>query len=483
MSRMHTLRTSSLRTVGWRWSGILGLGLLTLAPAVVAPAARADDEDPTDVGLAKRVRELELEREREHRPQDGVSVGLRLGEARFARELARVDVTLEATNTNGQTVEWERAFPMDARAEVIRCSLQRGDGPELVARTLTFEDGRRLYGEASRGVRPTPGRDPLRVERQKADELRVTVFPVAAGETVRVRIAFVTPLVGTGRERVYTDPLWLDVKPVERHAPPPVTPGATLPFTLTSLVVEPGSLAYDRMLSPGMEPAPTSGVRLAFRPEAAVFAGSRTQVSFLAPDGLLPALAVRGGGLGTRVAVWRFDPDAFLAGHGLSELRGRATFRLTGTTGFTQRVVPGVLAADAVALPLSARVLSDAQAVTYAVEVTAPGLSKRFEVAEPLARLDADEPLGDAVTAWYRASMARHVLRWAGGDVLRLAKAVGFAVDLGVLLPGTAALAIPPAEQRALSPASRRTYRKDGALLGAPEGEADWIQPPAGSIR
>jgi hypothetical protein len=81
--------------------GIFGV-LLVAAPL----AARGDESDPTADDLARRC-EAQAARERAALPPDGVVVGLRLGEARFARELARVDVTLEATSTNGREIEWE----------------------------------------------------------------------------------------------------------------------------------------------------------------------------------------------------------------------------------------------------------------------------------------------------------------------------------------------------------------------------------------
>jgi hypothetical protein len=42
---------------------------------------------------------------------------------------------------------------MDPTAEVIACSLQRAGQVALSARSLTFEDGRRIYDET---VRPRP---------------------------------------------------------------------------------------------------------------------------------------------------------------------------------------------------------------------------------------------------------------------------------------------------------------------------------------
>jgi hypothetical protein len=75
--------------------------------------------------------------------------------------------------------------------------------------------------------------------------------------------------------------------------------------------------------------------------------------------------------------------------------------------------------------------------------------------------------------------LARRALDAAGDDPARAAAAVAFAVDAGVLLPGTAALAVPERERAGLVAESRRTYRTDGARLGAPDGEADLKSPPA----
>jgi hypothetical protein len=50
-------------------------------------------------------------------------------------------------------------------------------------------------------------------------------------------------------------------------------------------------------------------------------------------------------------------------------------------------------------------------------------------------------------------------------------------VDAGVLVPGTAALAIPENEVRWLPRASLRQYQRDGIDLG---GDAAWASPPSG---
>lgn len=482
--------TSSRRWLerGGVWA--FGLGaVLALAGGGTHPSrALADEPDPGDVGLAARVAARVAAREAERRgPDDGVRLVVRRGEARLVREVARVDVTLDATNTRGNEVEWTRSFPVDPHAEVIRCSLERQGQAELVARTLTVEDGRRIYGEARRPpptITPRGGKDPLRVERPHADLLQVTVFPVAPQETVRVRLAFVTPLAGRGRERVYTDPLWVTDDPLAERDPTltPSAPAGHEAQAEASLSVLARGLTFTDAAA-GVLPAGSTGGALAFAPPRPQEFGLRATLRFEAPDGLLPALSVPGGGLSARVALWRFDPAAFLAGRGLAHLGPRTPIHLAPLGGYTQRLVPGSFLAGDEPQPVAARVVAGAEAVTYVVEVVTPDGVQRFECAEPLARETAGEEVADAVSAWHRARMARHVLRWAGRDPQRLSAAIAYAVDVGVLLPQTAALAVPPAEQRRLPRASRRTYRNDGALLGSPNGEADFVAPPRGSLR
>jgi hypothetical protein len=59
---------------------------------------------------------------------------------------------------------------------------------------------------------------------------------------------------------------------------------------------------------------------------------------------------------------------------------------------------------------------------------------------------------------------------------------VRYAVDLGVLVEGSAALAVPDSERRRLSPRNRRLYDTDGVPLGAPRHEADLKGPPRGAL-
>jgi hypothetical protein len=454
-------------------------GLVAVAGAVGPRAALAGEGDPTDVGLGDRLKELT--RPEPVAPEDGVLVAVRVGQARFLRELARVEVTLQVHNTTNRELEWAREFPMEPAAEVIGCSLMRTGQPELIARTLTFEDGRRIYDETVRPPTPPPtGRDPLRVERQQDDRLAVTVFPVAPGESLRVRLVFAVPLEGEARRRRFLEPIWLDesTRPSPRG---PVALGREV-GTLTSLLVEPGGLAYA-----GVESATVAegarGSLLAFRPEHSGFSGAQAKLVFHAPDGALPALTVPGGGLGTVVAFWRFDPAQFLAEQGL-EARAGSTITLSAGGGLAQRLVPASVQAHGPAVTVCARVFPQAPRIPYHVTVATPDGERRVRLEQAFERSGAERELVDAVTAFYRSRLARHVLAWGRGrsaDEQR--EAVAYAVDLGVIVPGTCALAIPTDEQERLSRASRRQYRRDGAEVGAADGEADWIGPPAGAFR
>lgn len=462
-----------------RWSALAGVLGVTVAGLALPGGVCADGGDPTDVGLGAKLKELtqpELAI-----PEDGVRVGVRVGQARFLREIARVDVTLEATNTTRGQIEWSREFPMEAAGEVIGCSLMRSGQPALIARTLTFEDGRRIYDETVRPPTPPPtGRDPLRVERQRDDRLSVTVFPMAPGETVRVKLAFAVPLEGQARQRRFLEPIWLN-ESTRPSARGPQTLRREV-GTLTSLLVEPGGLAYA-----GSESATVAegarGTLLTFRPEHATDSGAQARLVFHAPEGALPALTVPGGGLGTVVAFWRFDPQAFLAQQGLQAIAG-STIELRAGGGMAQRLVPAQVKADGSAVTLCARVFPQAEHIPYHVTVATPEGERRVRLEQTFERSGADADLVDAVAAFYRSRLARHVIAWGRGrSPAEQQAAAAYAVDMGVIVPGTCALAIPSDEQELLSRASRRQYRRDGAKVGAADGEADWIGPPAGAFR
>jgi hypothetical protein len=461
-----------------KWTVFGGTGVLALA--CWSGAAGADDRDPTDVGLEEAVARA-TRPAGERVEASPVRLGFRVGEARFVRDLARVDVTLEATNTTAQVLEWDRTFPMDPSAEVIACSLQRAGQAPLLARSLTFEDGRRIYDETVRPrptVPPNPGKDPLRVERESDGRLRVVVFPVAPSETVRVHLSFATSLADRGRLRHYKDPLWVgDVRREGRLAE--VLPEAV---TSASLTLEPGVLTGARVEG-RLAMSPLSDQRLVVKPLDAVAAAMQAHVRFEAPAGLLPALTVPGAGLGTRIAFWPMDPAGFLAERGIREIPRGARLRFTARGG-TQRLVPAEIPADSPALTLVARHYAASGDLAYDVELVHGTNLTRFEVRQPVERAQADAALEDAVGGFYRARLARHVLAWAEqAPAQRRAKALAYAVDLGVILPGTCALALPREEQRTLSPLSRRTYRRDGTEIGAADGDADWVAPPAGSLR
>jgi hypothetical protein len=199
-------------------------------------------------------------------------------------------------------------------------------------------------------------------------------------------------------------------------------------------------------------------------------------VTFSVPRGDRRSIAVRGGGFGTRIALWRFDPRAFLEANGI-EARHDVRLRLVGARG-THRVAPDLFAGTDAAAPVSARLLPTQEDATLSVEVTDPrkGGVATIPVSTAVERTALDEPLEDAVIAWHLSRLARRALAWAGGDAWRRGVAVAFAVDAGVLVPGTAALAVPENEQRWLPRPSRRQYLRDGALLG----DTDWVSPPSG---
>jgi hypothetical protein len=454
----------------------------------LAALARADEgwDDERASRLGARVAAHEATRSPEAatgRPAaaaDPAAVDLEHGDARFVGEIARVDVTLDVTNRTGQVMEWARTVAIDPQAEVIGASLQRAGGEPVSCRTLPLEDARRIYGEA-RGPRPTPGapgRDPLRLERERDEALRIVVFPIAPQERVRILVTFATALRGRDDLRTYVSPIG-GFLPAEES---PQRPSDTaLPPMETVLVVHPGSLTFVPA-SPEVVPAGSAGAALRFHgaaeaPSPLALPTASGRISFAVPRGERRAIAVRGGGFGTRIALWRFDPAAFLRAHDI-EPTPDLRLRLVGTRG-TQRVAPDTFAGTDEPATVSARLLPALDAAWTVVEVVDPvrGGVASIPFAAPVERTTLDEPLEDAVIAWHLSRLARRALAWAGDDSWRRSVALGFAVDAGVLVPGTAALAVPENEQRWLPRASRRQYLRDGKELG---GDADWIGPPSG---
>jgi hypothetical protein len=404
-------------------------------------------------------------------------VRLTHGQAKFVRDLARVDVTIHVSNVGAADIEWTRVLAVDPAAEVIGAGLTRA-GEELAARTLATGDAQRIYGEI-RGWQPYR-RDPLRVERERRDQVAVAVWPLAPGETVRVRLTFVTPLRGHGTARTYVHPILEDAAPSPE--PATTTPGTgPLVDVRSQFVVDPGSLVFDGAAG-GTAPAGAVAGRLRFVTAGAAADGGRTSVRFRAPEAEAGALAVPGGGLGTRVVTWRFDPEAFLASHGISEREG-VRLVLRALPGEAGRIAPDRFDGADEAFPVAARVRPDVGSVRYAVEATGP-FGRVEDVEEVAVSAESrDRELVGAVAGWHRAQMASKAIAAAGADPARLARAVAYAVDLGVLVPGSAALAIPKAEQRLLPTESRHQYASDGVPLGAPKGEADLKSPPSGLSR
>jgi hypothetical protein len=359
-----------------------------------------------------------------------------------------------------------------------------------VAQTLTIPDARRIYGEV-RNPRPTRTRrvprrrgDPLRVERPSRERLDIVVWPIAPGETVRVGLTFVSPLRGRGVRRTYVDPIQGDLGPSPRNGAPVTTEPdmqrrAYWASMDASWLIDTGSLVPSGQPT-GMIPAGKAGGLLHYRGPSTPGYDSRPTLPLRDPDASKEAIAVVGGGLGTRVAVFHLDPVAFLEEHDLPKVSPDCSLRLRKRSGSTSRIAPWILPITGAPQPVTARLFADSSSLRYAVEVLNPegDVLHRVEVDRPVRRLKLDADRTGAITGWHRAALAARVRDWAGSNQVRVRKALAYAVDLGVLTAGTAALAVPPAERRRLRLRSRRQYFQDGAPLGAQGREADFRAPP-----
>jgi hypothetical protein len=356
------------------------------------------------------------------------------------------------------------------------------------ARTLTVADARRIDTEARtppppRVITPTTG-DPLRVERPSAGVLDVTLWPVGPGETCRAVLEFVTPLRGSGRERAFVDPLG------ESAPAPGTTPTdgvARPPLTVRSeMLVRSGEWVLASMpTNLRLAPAPEGLVRLVREPaiEYEASADRRSEdVTFRNARPTSAPLVVAGGGLLSRVALWRFDPTETLREHGIDPQAGWEVVLVP--RGTTAHLAPERFSAVGEASPVSARVSGRASVLSYDVEVRAGDtVVAKIPVRTPLQVSRVPREDADAVCAWHRARIVDRALTWAGSLQHRLDQALEYAVEAGVLVPGTAAIALPDAERRNLPRASRRQYDWDAIPLGAPSGAADLTSPPAGSVR
>jgi hypothetical protein len=495
--------------------------LLLIAPAVVAD----DWEDPRAQALEDAVRDLEREALRARadavadrygfaeRPtptpvrQDAI-VSMRTGEVRLVADLARTDVTVLVHNPTGQPLEWRSTFAIDPAAEVIGAVLAREGQDEVAARTLRDFDAQSLYAQAkiereidygdqfaSRpprwwgpGTPATGGGDPLLVERLSRKYLRVTVFPVNPSETLRVALTFVSPLRGRGEERRYVDVVQEPIGPVMSPSlrPGPVTapdalPARNLAVHGTEWFIEPGTLRLaDR--PEGMVVAGAQGERLHLVGSTRPSPDAPATVSFVTEETGSPVVAVPGGGIGTHVATWRFDAIGFLLERGVRPAPG-TTLRLVRRSASTMRIAPWTFELAAEPVPVTALVTAMADEVRYGVEVVDRdgNVLQAFDVRRDIERQPMDEVLGGAITGWHRAVVVSRVLEWAAGDFEREQQALDHAVDVGVLVPGVSAVAIPRNEQDNLFREQRRQYRHDGTTLGAQGRQADLKAPPTGS--
>lgn len=486
-----------------RPKGMTRIWIALLAGALVAggvaPALADDWEDTRRDRLEEAVRDLEIEEvaRRQGTTPDQVRssvMSLRHGKVVMVADLARAELTLEIRNTGTQPMEWSRAFAIDPLAEAIGASLQRGDAAPEIAQTLTLADARRIYGEVrtprptrTRSVPRTPGGDPLRIERPNRARMNVIVWPVAPGETVRVALTFVSPLRGRGERRTYVDPIRGDWGAVPEGSQPVTTEpdvGRTpiLASMDTRWIVDTGDLALSGVPT-GMVPAGEAGGLLHFRgPDGRERTGGPTlPLRLLRPS--RQVLAVHGGGLGTRVAVFHFDPIAFLQEHDLTHVSPDCILRIRRRAGSTSRIAPWVFPVTGEPQPVTARLFPQSPDLEYAVEVVDPEgeVLHTIEVQRPVNRTKLDRARAGAITGWHRAALAARVRDWAGNHRVKQQQALDFAVDLGVLTAGTAALAVPPAERSRLRMRSRRQYFANGAPLGAQEREADFRGPPSRS--
>ena len=423
-------------------------------------------------------------------------VHLHHGSVRMVADLARVDLTLEVQNVGVVPMEWERRYAIDPAAELIGAVLKRVNEDPIQARTLSTEDATRVY--ASIRTPPperTPGnRDPLLVSRERNDRLRIQIWPIEAQETVRVELTFVTPLRGEGARRTYVDVMGGPAHEVTprrgRTEPEPEAErprdGGTRAAPQADWLMQPGALVLSSAPAEGMQLCGAAGGRLHFTgPAATTPDHPAPRVSVLSQRRSAEAVLVGSGSYAGRIAAWRFDPRAYLVSKGFA-IYDTLQLRLRPLDASCQRMAPDAFGARDEALPVTARVPSrTATEIAYRVDVLDRDgqLVAAFDESVPLVHQALDDDLEGAVSGWHRAQLVRRVLRWAHTDAGHQIEAQRFAVDMGVLVPGSSAIAIPAAEKRRLRAGLRRLYESDGVPLGAQQREADLKAPPRGSLR
>lgn len=407
-------------------------------------------------------------------------VGVRHGNVTLIADLARVELTLSVANRTNRPLEWREKYVMGQHAELVGAILQRSatatrQAQSVDARTLPVAAARDIYQRIRTWRPPTPtprtprNKDPLRIDRPQRDLLELSLWPVDVGETVDITLTFVTPLRGRGVSRIYEDVLWVPAK--QRSKTAPFAPSGD------DLIVMAGDLVLDS------EPV---GLKLMEEREdgrlrftASKAANVPAAIPFIVPNPVHDAISIQGGAFGARTAVWRFDPRTFARSNGIKLERGDS-LRLLPVRGSTGRIAPNSFQLLTEPLPVAARVSRTAPELHYVVALEdADGKElSRHDVSLPIRREKLDAASRGAITGWHRAALARRVLDWAGTDRIRRATAIAYAVDLGVLVTGTSALAVPADELRLLPRSLRSRYRGEGATLGAQRREADMKSPP-----
>jgi len=435
-------------------------------------------------------------------------VHLHHGSVRMIAGLARVDLTLEVQNVGSAPLEWARTYAIDARAEVIGASLKRDGEAAIRARTLTTEDALRVYARIRtpprRRTRQPRNRDPLLVSRERNDRLRIQIWPIAPQETVRVEITFVTPLRGQGARRTYVDVMGGAIrhesqqkskrnpknKPTPRLSRPdkgndPTRRPPTMVDSKADWLIQPGELVLSATPATGMTLSGQTAGKLQFTGLASTTPDKPApHVPFLTTRRTPVALLVGGRSLAGRIATWRFDPRAYVARKGFTFHAG-LTIRLSAPKTSCRRLAPATILASADPVPVTALVSRGAgETLTYHVEILDRDgvLVVQYDEQLPLERKAVDPALQGAVSGWHRAQLVRRVFGWADTHADDRAAANRFAVDMGVLMPGSSAIAIPSSERARLTPELRRLYSTDGVPLGAQRHEADWRAPPHGSL-
>ena len=423
-------------------------------------------------------------------------VHLHHGKVKMFAGLARVDLTLEVQNVGTAVMEWRRSYAIDPAAEVIGAVLMRRNQSPIVARTLTTGDAMQCYARIRTPpvTRPTPRprrpKDPLLVTRPQRDQLDIQIWPIAADETIRVELTFVTPLRGNGVRRTYRDVMGGPMREVPRVTRPseaneqPPRPG-TMVDHKADWLMQPGDLVLSSAQPDGMVLDGKAGGQLKFTGVASTRSTEPApSVPFLVKRKSTHAQLVDSRTLSSRIAILRFDPDAYLKEKGFVLTRGMR-LQLKAVRGESRRLAPNEFKAGDEPRPVTGQLIRPkADLFQYKVRVLDRHGNEVlvFDEKKPIARPEVDKAMQAAVGGWHRANLATRVFRWAGVHNRHRTEATRYAVDLGVLMPGISAIAIPANERERLTPRLRRLYETDGVPLGAPRREADVKQPPHGAF-